>query len=385
MTPPVTGAALGGTPAFPQLLGRGRPWLPSRARIEAALDGIIERHWYTNHGPLAQELEQRLQAMLGVRHAVCVVNGTIGLVMAAEALGLRGKVLLPATARQAAVDSLAWTGLQPVFADANPDTLLTDRGHMQAAAEQAGSGLCAMLATRPWGLHGDTAGPIALASEHAIPVWFDSSDALGSIGLDESRPGRAGACEVFSLGPGRMVTATEGGCIVTDDDELAARLRNIRSSYGAGHPVKVVRTANGRMSEFQAAVALLSLDDLPANQAHLSTLLAAYRGALAGIPGIQMRPGAAHATSGVSAIISVDEAELGLSRDDLIRCMAVENIAAGPLLQAGAWSELAGAAHIAASCIRLPVGRAMTVDDACRVGETVRRIAHAAPALRVRA
>ena len=91
-----------------------------------------------------------------------------------------------------------------------------------------------------------------------MSLFFDSAQAFGCA-LGGKRVASHGAAEVFSFHATKIVNSAEGCCITTDDDDLAARMRNIRSSYGAGPPVSVPITTNGRFSEAQAALGLLSL------------------------------------------------------------------------------------------------------------------------------
>jgi dTDP-4-amino-4,6-dideoxygalactose transaminase len=81
--------------------------------------GNAIRQYYTNQGPLTQQLEEKLQKFLRVKHSVCVTNATIGLMMTAEAMGLSGKVIMPACTFIASAQSLSWTGIEPVFCDIN--------------------------------------------------------------------------------------------------------------------------------------------------------------------------------------------------------------------------------------------------------------------------
>ena len=89
-------ALFGAQQAFEKPLPVAQLYFPSWERYEAAMRGIFERRYYTNQGPLACQLEEQLQQFLGVKHAICVANATIGLMMAAEALNLKGKVIQPA-------------------------------------------------------------------------------------------------------------------------------------------------------------------------------------------------------------------------------------------------------------------------------------------------
>ena len=226
------------------------------ADVEAAFSGILERRWYTNHGPLAQALEHKAAAAFAVRHAIAVTNPAIGLIMLAEALHLSGEVILPALAPGRCAQSLSWAGLRPVFCDVDPGTL-------GITAEQA-----------------------------ACCIGPDTSAILGIAGADEEGLARLAAAHGLAFfqdgrghhpAPALLLLPCHGddagaACITTQDDTLAARVRNIRSSYGAGSAAPVARTANGRLSEAQAAMALLGLKQAPGQACPVGT----YR---AGLPG----------------------------------------------------------------------------------------------------
>ncbi len=215
----------GGTPAFDHPLPVGQLHFPSWERYEAAMRDIFERGWFTNHGPLAQELERRFAELTQVCNAVTVTNATLGLVMGAKALGLTGRLVVPSFTFVATVQAMTWAGLEVVFADVDPDT------HQLTPATVApvlDDDVCAVLAVNLWG---GTCGPDALealCTARGLTLFFDSAHDTGvSVG---GRPlGGHGALEVFSFHATKALSATEGGYVCTDDD-LAARLRNIRSS-----------------------------------------------------------------------------------------------------------------------------------------------------------
>ncbi|HEY0207259.1 MAG TPA: DegT/DnrJ/EryC1/StrS family aminotransferase [Acetobacteraceae bacterium] len=236
---------------------------PAWPQVEAMLDGILARRYYTNHGPLAQELEARLAEAHAVRHAVAVTNPAIALIMAVEALGLRGAVVLSALAPCGWAQAVAWAGLATLFCD-------VDAAGFGLTAATAGAGLtpgASAILAGPADLRGELA---ALAAAQGLAFIAEGAPAAGH---------GAGLLALPGLGDD-----AGAACLLTDDGALAARLRNIRSSYGAGHPVPVVRTANGRLSEVQAAMSLLSLETADATAAHAAAVLAAYRAGLPGLP-----------------------------------------------------------------------------------------------------
>lgn len=357
-------ALLGASPVFKSPLPVGQLYFPSWDRYESAMTGIFNRHYYTNQGPLVQKLEESLQDYIGVKHAVCVTNGTIGLMMASEALELSGKVVLPSFTFLASAQSLSWTGVEPVFCDVDPETHQLDLTKLDDLIDQDVTGI---MGVNLWGSACD---PVALekyASERGLKLYFDSAHAFGCR-VNDIKIGNFGSLEVFSFHATKILSATEGGCICTNDDALAARLRNIRSSYGAGKIVPVVKTSNGRMSEAQAAIALMSLDDFPANQRKNEMLFHIYIENLKAIPGIKLMEPVGVTFSNYQYIVcELDEASFGLSRDSLISVLKSENVNARRYFYPGTHRSegfknlsieggLPETDRLCGRCIQLPIG-----------------------------
>jgi dTDP-4-amino-4,6-dideoxygalactose transaminase len=284
---------------------------------------LFERGWYTNHGPLAQELETRLSAFFGVDHAVVVTNATIGLMMALKALGSVEKVLVPSFTFVASAEAIAWSGLQPVLCDVDASS------HQIARESVVGSVRADFDAIMAVNLWGGTCDPVAMeefARERDVPIIFDSAQAVG-VKFKGKRLGSFGAGEVFSFHATKIVNASEGGCVTTNDSDFAARLRNMRSSYGAGPPAGVPVTANGRFSEAQAAIALMSLEDYADNRERNEGQFSRYGSQLAGISGIRLVcPTACSESNYQYVVLEVDEQKFGLSRDELVRVLEAENV-----------------------------------------------------------
>jgi dTDP-4-amino-4,6-dideoxygalactose transaminase len=272
-----------------------------------------------------QKLEEELARFLKVKHVICVTNATIGLMMAADALRLTGKVIVPSYTFVATAQSLKWCGLTPVFCDVDPESQQID---LEAAALLIDQEVSAILAVNLWGGACDIGALQALADAKGISLYFDSAHAFGAA-VENVPIASFGRAEVFSFHATKVLSAGEGGCVTTNDDDVAARLRNIRSSYGAGPTVPVVKTSNGRMSEAQAAIALMSLDDYPAIQARNKTLFDAYSRNLAGIPGIRLlHPANVSASNYQYAACTIEPAKFGLTRDQLLQLLEAENVLA---------------------------------------------------------
>lgn len=373
-------AIFGAKPAFDKPLPIGQLYFPSWERYEAAFRGVFERQYYNNNGPLHDELEEKLQQFLGVKHAICVSNATLGLMMVADAMELSGKVILPSFTFAASAHSLTWAGLEPVFCDIDLDT-------HQIAIDQIGAlidkDVSAIMGVNLWGGSCNPKALSELAASNGVQLYFDSAHAFGCT-VEGVPIGNFGRAEVFSFHATKILSATEGGCICTNDDDLAARLRSIRPSYGTEKPVSVVRVANARMSEAQAAIALMSLEDFPLNRENNESLYRLYEKLLEKIPGLYLvKPAGVTFSNYQYVVCNVDEREFGLSRDLLIELLKAENVVAQRYYYPGLHrsipyvqerpqylDRLPNTDSLCASCIQLPIGAlvpAQCIERICNI------------------
>jgi len=373
-------AILGAAPKFDKSIPIGQLYFPSWKRYEAAFRGIFERQYYTNNGPLLTELEDKLQQFLGVKHAICVGNATFGLMMSAEALSLSGKVIMPSFTFIASAQSLNWAGIEPVFCDVNSATHQIAIDKLDTLIDDQVTGIMGV------NLWGGACDPVALeqyAETKGLKLYFDSAHAFGCE-IGNTKIANFGSIEVFSFHATKILSATEGGCVCTNDDNLAARLRSIRPSYGDTIPVNITKVANARMSEAQAAIALLSLEDFPQNQQKNEALFHNYKEGLKHIPGIKLvKPAGVTFSNYQYLVCEVDEGNYGISRDSLITVLKAENVNArryfypGTHRSAGFRERLSGnidnlpvTDQLCASCIQLPVGAMVEgdiVDTICKI------------------
>jgi dTDP-4-amino-4,6-dideoxygalactose transaminase len=115
------------------------------------------------------------------------------------------------------------------------------------------------------------------------------------------------------------------------------RLGIIRPSYRSETQVSIVRVANARMSEAQAAVGLMSLEDFPANHENNAALFELYQAPIASIPGLRLLvPSGVSFSNYQCAESTVDESEFGISRDLLIKLLKAENVVARRYFYPGA-------------------------------------------------
>jgi dTDP-4-amino-4,6-dideoxygalactose transaminase len=274
-------AAAGGRPAFPDGLPLARPSIPDPGRVAEEVRRILASEVLTN-GPYVADLEAKAAEYLGVRHCIAVSSCTAGLMLLLRVADVSGEVVLPSFTFAATAHAVAWNNLRPTFADIDPRTLTLSA---EAAEWSIGVRTSAILATHTFGTPCDVDRLARVARGAGVRLFFDAAHAFGSRRGDIA-VGGFGDAEVFSLTPTKPVVAGEGGIIATNDDELAEGCR-IGRDYAKeeDYDCRFVGL-NARMSEFHAAIAMVSLERLEERVAARNRLAGAYREVLAGIPGI---------------------------------------------------------------------------------------------------
>lgn len=375
-------AILGGPPEFEAKLHVGQINLPPWERFVEAFEGIFERQFYTNHGPLVRELDRRLAEYLGVEHAICMTNGTVALMVAAKALGLTGEVILPSFTFVATAQAMSWAGLTPVFCDVDPVSHTITSELVEPLITERTS---AILGVHLWGRACDIKGLEELAGRHGLNLMFDAAHAMGC-----SSGGRMiggfGDVEIFSMHATKICNALEGGAATTNDPELAARIRTVRNFHISETQATVSLRLNGKMSEAQAAMGLLSLDGIDGYIAGNKERYEAYQAGLHGIPGLSLVPFDQKERNNYQYVVAqVDGHAAGLSRDAFVRILQAENVLARRYFKPGVHrtapyrtlypqylTGLPVTERLSEELMQLPSGQAVNSDDVKRVCDLVR-------------
>ncbi|HYE96789.1 MAG TPA: DegT/DnrJ/EryC1/StrS family aminotransferase [Rubricoccaceae bacterium] len=318
-------ALFGAPPAFSEPLHVGRPNVGDRARLMERIEEMLDRRWFTNAGPFEQAFERALADYLGVRHCIAMCNGTVALEIAIRACGLTGEVIVPAFTFVATAHALQWQEITPVFCDVDPVTHTLDPAKVEALLTPRTSGI---IGVHVWGQPCDVESLAAIAERHRLRLLFDAAHALGC-SYRGRMVGNFGDAEVLSFHATKFVNAFEGGAVLTNDDELAIRMRLMKNFGFAGYDNVVYVGTNGKMSEVSAAMGLTSLEALPTfvevNRANYH----AYRAALAGLLGLRVYAyDETEACNYQYVIVEVDEAEAEISRDLLVELLHAERVLA---------------------------------------------------------
>ena len=383
-------AILGEAPTFAHPLGIVRPLLPSLASIQDRLERAMVSGQLTNNGRYVRELEEKLIDYFGVKHVIPVSNATVGLMILVRALGEHGEVILPSFTFSATPHAIVWAGLKPVFADILPDTYTLDPA---SAVQLVNAKTVAIMGVHIYGHPCEIDELQVLADRHQLPLMFDAAHAFGSR-YKERRVGSFGQAEVFSFHATKIFPVGEGGAITTDDDELAERLRLLRTFGDPGDENTHLPGLNAKMQEFNALIGLENLKVIDQHVEHRRAVAGVIQSELADVPGLDFQTQRPYVYSNYQNLsLLVDDDLFGLNRDQLFLALKAENVNARkyfypPLHQHDAYTnmpdlvrhELPVTEDISDRILCLPIYSDMSeslAEDMCTIIKRVHTHAHA--------
>lgn len=256
-----------------------KPYLPDREKLKSYIDGIFERNWLTNNGPLVQELTQRLEDYLGVENLLLVSNGTSALQIAYRALGVsdaspdaQHEAISTPFTFIATASSLKWEGVQPVFADIDPKTWCLNPENIEAAIT---ANTRAIVPVHVFGNACDVEAIDIIAQKHNLKVIYDASHAFGVNYKGESLL-KHGDAATLSFHATKLFHSGEGGAVIfkrKEDLECAKKMTN----FGIAGPESIEELGiNAKMNELQAAMGLCVLDEMEENRKARATVWHRY-------------------------------------------------------------------------------------------------------------
>jgi dTDP-4-amino-4,6-dideoxygalactose transaminase len=333
-------AILGGAPA------RRAPYPPvnfisdaERKLVAEVMDtGVLsafvahEGPWF-NGGPMVKRLEEEFAAAFGARHAVSVNSATSGLhaAVAAALVGPGDEVIVSPYSMSASATAVVMCGGTPVFADIHPDTFCIDPTDVERKITPRTR---AILAVNLFGGPAELEALQAIAARHRLILIEDNAQAPGAKAAGRFT-GTVGAMGVFSLNCHKTIQCGEGGVVLTDDAQLADRLRLVRNhgevvlSQRAEVPDELAGLIgyNYRLTELGAAVALAQLrrlEELTAPRIQLANLLTERLCRLDGITPAFVAPGNRHVYYVYP--IKVEPKRIGMSRAQLQAALTAEGV-----------------------------------------------------------
>jgi len=262
----------------------------------AAVSAALRSGWITA-GPRVEAFECAFAERLGTRHAVAVNSCTAALHLANVLLNLGpgDEVIVPSLTFAATVNAVRFTGATPVFADiTGPDDWCLDPCHVAALITPRTRAVVAMhYAGHPC----DMTALAEICARHGIVLYEDAAHGLGG-SLDGLPLGTLGMIGCFSFFSNKGMTTAEGGMLVTDDDDFAARARRLRSHGQTATAIDREKGARGyeiaeigfnyRMDDLRAALGLSQLARFNAMQIARRHLMRRYEERLSALRQIRL-------------------------------------------------------------------------------------------------
>jgi dTDP-4-amino-4,6-dideoxygalactose transaminase len=318
-------AIFGSKPTFAEKLHVGRPNIGNRARLLERFNNILDTKWLSNMGPYEREFEQRIADLVGTKHCIAMCNATVALEIAIRALGFAGEVLIPSFTFVATAHALQWQQITPVFCDIDPETHCLDSRSVERMITPRTTGI---IGVHLWGHASHIEELAKIATRNNLGLLFDAAHAFGCSHRGQMI-GNFGDAEVFSFHATKFFNTFEGGAVVTNNDELAAKIRLMKNFGFADYDEVIYIGTNGKMSEVSAAMGLSSLDSLEefvdTNRRNYNL----YRKELSGIPGVHLVAYDETEKCNYQYVVAeIDEQVTGISRDELVKVLWAENVVA---------------------------------------------------------
>lgn len=238
-------------------------------------------------GGMVKEFEDALAGFLEMKYAVAVASGTDALVLSLKAFGVGpgDEVIVPATSAFATAAAVRWVHATPVFVDVKSEDMLIDLAMVERAITRNTK---AIIPVHLNGKIADMEAVRSLAKKHSLAVIEDAAQAIGSRYKNKSA-GYFGDVACYSFNPHKILSAHDGGAVVTNNPDIAEKISLMRT-YGArpgkihlDHPMVGV---SSRLSPYHAAILVEAIPFLPAVIRRSRENFFMYSTALSGIDNI---------------------------------------------------------------------------------------------------
>lgn len=261
------------------------------AEEKAALNAYMDEGGFLTEFRRTEQFETLIAEFTGAKHCIVVNNGTISLTLAALASGIKAgdEVIVPNYTMVATPNSVLMFGAVPVFVDVDPRTLWLDLDLARAAITSRTKAMMLVSANGRYPEIGIEAYR-QLAAEHGLTIIEDAAQSLGSWYPDGRHIGRAGTVGSFSFSAPKIISTGQGGALITNDDDVASRLRRLKDfgRSGGGNDIHASIGYNFKFTELQACVGIEQMKKLPSRIERKKEIWRRYRENLEGLEGLTL-------------------------------------------------------------------------------------------------
>lgn len=304
----------------------------------AAVSRVLRSGWITT-GPECQKLEQQFAERTGAAHAIALssATGAMHVTLLALGIGPGDEVITPSQTWVSTANMICLLGATPVFVDVDRHTLMSDIGAIEEAITPRTK---AIIPVHYAGAAFDLDPLYALAERHGIRVIEDAAHAAGT--RYKGRSVGAHGTAIFSFHAIKNMTCAEGAMFVSDDEQLANRVRMLkfhglgvdaydRMTHGRKPQAQVIEPGfKYNLADMNAAIALVQLQRLQAINAKRQLLAEHYLKRLASSPVLPLaQPHYDQHHAWHLFILRIDPERCGLDRDAFMKALQEQDIGSG--------------------------------------------------------
>jgi perosamine synthetase len=303
----------------------------TQREIDYATDAATNG-WYARAGEYPRRFEEAFANYIGVKHAVSLPSCTSGLHLALAALGIGpgDEVIVPDLTWIASAAPISYVGATPVFADMDENTWCLCAESVRACITENTK---AILPVDLYGGVPDYTALQAIADEHGLKIIEDAAEAIGSE-FDGRKAGALGDVAAFSFHGSKTFTTGEGGMLVTDDDELHARVMQLRDHGREPGDIQFKNTEVAfkyKMPPVAAAIGLAQVERAEELVARKREIFELYREELAGVEGITLNHEPANTKNTFWMVTAVLDPMLEWPKEKLMAEFDAEGIDSRPM------------------------------------------------------
>jgi len=280
--------------------------------VEAVRSG-----WISSKGKFVTEFEEKFEKYVEVKHGVATSSGTTALHLALVTLGIGpgDEVIIPVLAFAAVANAVIYTSAEPVFVDSHPNYWCIDPKRIE---EKITKRTKAIMLVHLYGHPCDMDAVMKIAKAHDLYVIEDCAEAHGAE-YKGRKAGSFGDIACFSFYGNKIITTGEGGMCLTNDEELAEKMRILRDhgmKTGKQYWHEVVGF-NYRMTNLQAALGVAQLEKIDEFVQKKRQIARQYETHLKGIEGLKLQPEMDWAKNVYWLYSILVDGHYGLNKDEL--------------------------------------------------------------------
>lgn len=290
----------------------------------------LDTTWISSHGKYIDEFERQFADYIGVEHAISVCNGTVALHVALLALGVKpgDEVIVPTLTYIATANSVSYCGARPVFVDSELNCWNIDPAKIE---EKISSRTKGIIVVHLFGHPVDMEPIQEIATRHGLFILEDAAEAHGAE-YKGKKVGSLGTAATFSFYGNKIITAGEGGMIVTNDDRLASKMRQIKGQGQDFHQRYwfPIIGYNYRMTNIQAALGLAQLEKIDWHIERRREVAHWYQERMDNLEGVKYQPELPWAKNvyWMNSLVLAEHHRI--DRDSLMRELAIRGIETRP-------------------------------------------------------